>query len=314
MKYGNLTIISNDVIGYNQPKVLCQCTCGRKIVTKLSLLQAGLVTSCTFSHSNGKNRPFNDLSGKIFNNLYVLHMSYPYVTKNDMHYLMYLCKCKLCGNLCAVRATKLISGRAKSCGCTRSQSNLYSNMHDLTGKHFGYWTVLHIAKHITEPRGRKVILWHCRCKCGTERDIRAGSLVGGTSLSCGCHKVEVLKQKAKKGWTESKGEQYVRMFLQQRHIYNVPQFVDLSLRSNFGYPLSFDFYVPTANKSNVLIECQGQQHYKPIDYFGGLSKFKQQQRNDQHKRIYAKNHQLELIEIPWNMDHRKIANLLNSYL
>lgn len=24
--------------------------------------------------------------------------------------------------------------------------------------------------------------------------------------------------------------------------------------------------------------------------------------------------QLELIEIPWNMDHRKIANLLNSYL
>ena len=56
------------------------------------------------------------------------------------------------------------------------------------------------------------------------------------------------------------------------------------------------------------------QHYKPIDYFGGLSKFKQQQRNDQHKRIYAKNHHLELIEIPWNMDHRKIANLLNSYL
>lgn len=36
-------------------------------------------------------------------------------------------------------------------------------------------------------------------------------------------------------------------------------------------PLSLDFYLP---KYNIAIECQGEQHYKPIEKFGGEEEYK----------------------------------------
>lgn len=35
-------------------------------------------------------------------------------------------------------------------------------------------------------------------------------------------------------------------------------------------PMSLDFYLP---KYNMAIECQGEQHYKPIEYFGGEKEY-----------------------------------------
>lgn len=42
-----------------------------------------------------------------------------------------------------------------------------------------------------------------------------------------------------------------------------------------------DFYLPTLN---IAIECQGEQHYKPIDFFGGVTNFKMQHERDELKR------------------------------
>ena len=44
--------------------------------------------------------------------------------------------------------------------------------------------------------------------------------------------------------------------------------------------LELDFYLP---KFNVAIECQGLQHFEPIEYFGGLDKFIRQIENDKIK-------------------------------
>lgn len=52
---------------------------------------------------------------------------------------------------------------------------------DLTGQRYGMWTVLSSAG----TRG-KVAMWHCRCDCGTERDVELGNLRTGASKSCGC--------------------------------------------------------------------------------------------------------------------------------
>lgn len=51
---------------------------------------------------------------------------------------------------------------------------------DLTGLHFGRWTVLGKANSTGESR------WHCQCECGTERDVLERSLKYGSSKSCGC--------------------------------------------------------------------------------------------------------------------------------
>lgn len=49
------------------------------------------------------------------------------------------------------------------------------------GDVFGRWTV------ISAPKKRSHMnYWPCRCLCGTERAVRAGALLQGKSLSCGC--------------------------------------------------------------------------------------------------------------------------------
>ena len=50
---------------------------------------------------------------------------------------------------------------------------------------------------------------------------------------------------------------------------------------------SLDFYLPDYN---IAIECQGEQHFKPIDYFGGISGFnKIIERDVRKKRLCEKN-------------------------
>ena len=60
--------------------------------------------------------------------------------------------------------------------------------------------------------------------------------------------------------------------------------------------LHYDFCIPS---QKILIEYQGRQHYEPVDYFGGEASFKKQQKHDQMKREYAKNHGYKLIEVPY---------------
>lgn len=76
-----------------------------------------------------------------------------------------------------------------------------------------------------------------------------------------------------------------------------------------GGLLSYDFYLPDYN---LLIECQGQQHEKPVSVFGGEEQFKIQQEHDKRKREYAKEHNIELFEI-WYYDYKNIENILEKY-
>jgi hypothetical protein len=39
--------------------------------------------------------------------------------------------------------------------------------------------------------------WHCRCECGTEKDIRQDTLLAGVTLSCSCRKIAILKKRPK---------------------------------------------------------------------------------------------------------------------
>ena len=49
-----------------------------------------------------------------------------------------------------------------------------------------------------------------------------------------------------------------------------------------------------------LIEYDGLQHFKPIDYFGGQEKFEYLQKCDEIKNNYAKEHNIPFIRIPYN--------------
>ncbi len=52
---------------------------------------------------------------------------------------------------------------------------------------------------------------------------------------------------------------------------------------------TLDFYLP---KYNIAIECQGEQHFKPINYFGGKDKFELVEKNDFLKQELCKNNNI----------------------
>ena len=61
---------------------------------------------------------------------------------------------------------------------------------DLTGQHFYKLTVLYRADDYIQPSGQHKRMWHCKCECGNECDVRASDLKSGNTRSCGCFQQE----------------------------------------------------------------------------------------------------------------------------
>ena len=77
--------------------------------------------------------------------------------------------------------------------------------------------------------------------------------------------------------------------------------------------LRFDFAVYKENELVAFIECQGEQHYRPVEDFGGEYRFAIQQRNDEEKRKYAKKLNVKLIEISYkDKQYEKVQSILMS--
>ncbi len=68
---------------------------------------------------------------------------------------------------------------------------------DPPGKPFGRWVVLGLGIRRQE-RSKTVVMWRCRCECGTEADVSPHNLRSGASSSCGCLRIEL--QTLHEGW------------------------------------------------------------------------------------------------------------------
>ena len=68
------------------------------------------------------------------------------------------------------------------------------------------------------------------------------------------------------------------------------------LGNKFG-KLRFDFFI---EKHNLLIEYDGQQHFKPIKQFGGEEYLKQLIIHDNIKNEYAMKNKINLLRISYS--------------
>jgi len=84
------------------------------------------------------------------------------------------CRCD-CGGTSQPRVSDLRNGRAKSCGCLKNEFK------DITGQRFGRLVALYRAGR---NHSNRMTIWHCRCDCGRECEVRLGDL--GKTKSCGC--------------------------------------------------------------------------------------------------------------------------------
>ena len=108
----------------------------------------------------------------------------------------------------------------------------------------------------------------------------------------------------------SKGEHVINNFLKNEKIMFIPQKSFDNLLGVGGGHLSYDFYLPDYN---LLVEYQGVQHEIPKDHFGGQEQFDIQQEHDLRKRQYAKENNINLLEI-WHYDFDKIDEILKENL
>ena len=81
----------------------------------------------------------------------------------------------------------------------------------------------------------------------------------------------------------SKGEERIRIFLEsngfkrEKDYFREMRFDDCKYKNT----LPFDFYVPSYN---LLIEYQGEQHFRAVDYFGGIESFLLGKKKDSIKK------------------------------
>lgn len=85
-------------------------------------------------------------------------------------------------------------------------------------------------------------------------------------------------------------EERVKHILDENKIEYEQQKIFGWLKNN-GY-LKIDFYLP---KHSIAIECQGLQHFKPIEYFGGQDAFTETSQRDFVKNKLCEEHNIKMI-------------------
>ena len=270
---------------------LTTCDCGNDYCISMQRirkeLNQGLIPDCGCGARQEQDKKY---IGKTYNYLTVIARDDDYKNKNHFSNknTYYRCRC-ICGKETIVRINTLVAGEVKSCGClkeTQNKINLIPNkMIDLTGQKFGYLTALTPFKNPDDPKNET--WWHCQCDCGKIYDVRSVSLRNGDTTSCGCKKI-------------SHGEEQIKTILIENQInflHNIPYFKDLILPG--GVIGRYDFILFNDDGPYRLIEYDGEQHFRSVDFFGGEAGFKARQENDKIKDLYAKQHDLPLVRIPY---------------
>lgn len=158
-------------------------------------------------------------------------------------------------------------------------------------------------------------LYRCRCYlCGKEQlvtcnrfGIHPPTAYGPTardgywsSVKCDCHPISSFQWKVNKLLIENK----------------VPYRVETSFPGLYGVQgkklLQFDFAVYNEDGTiKCLIECQGEQHERPVEEFEGEYGYEMQISNDELKREYVKTHNIPYIEISYkDKKYEKVMEIL----
>lgn len=131
---------------------------------------------------------FKDITGQRFGMLTVLDRA----ENTAAGKARWNCQCD-CGKSTTVVGASLMNGSTKSCGCLSAKLAGDRNRGDLIGKRFGRLVVV-------EYRGSNAFQqsqYLCKCDCGKEKVVLAGNLTKGATTSCGCVRVEQVRDRSR---------------------------------------------------------------------------------------------------------------------
>ena len=135
-----------------------------------------------------------DLTGQKFNRLTVIERDLQDKRKGTYWY----CRCD-CGNFTSVLSNYLRNGKTKSCGCLQKEkARENGGFKNLTGQKFGRLTVIELSP---EKKGESRAYWKCLCECGNITIVSGKDLQSGHIQSCGCLRLERLREAVAKDIT-----------------------------------------------------------------------------------------------------------------
>lgn len=105
--------------------------------------------------------------------------------------------------------------------------------------------------------------------------------------------------------SSSKGELVVLNYLSDNNILNIRQHVFYNCKDK--RQLRFDFYLP---KYNMCLEYDGEQHFKPLTFFGGETGLIDRKIKDKIKNEFCLKHNIKLIRIKYDDNILEILNKL----
>lgn len=167
---------------YNNSNTLTQykCKCGKIFKTRPSDVWLGKTTSCGCQHYNNTGR-----SAHIKNRKFGRLIALEYIKSDYKKQHIWKCICD-CGNIVEVRATYLLTGETRSCGCLLKESARKPkppNGTKLIGKKINCLTIIELTNRQTKHGG---YLWKCRCDCGQITYYPTGIINGKKApYSCG---------------------------------------------------------------------------------------------------------------------------------
>lgn len=146
-----------------------------------------------------------------------------------------------------------------------------------------------------------------KCECGNIFSTHVQDFVHGNKKVCDeCSKAISSFEMKTQNWLRENNINFIR-----EHSFKGFK------NNNNKYCYYFDFYLPDYN---ICIECDGQQHYSPVN-FGGVSQkeaeinFQKTINNDKIKNQYCKDNNIKLLRIPyWEFNSNNYKNILENYL
>ena len=259
----------------------CKCDCGNIIEVSGESLKRDIPHNCGCVKQKEqeekekiKKDKKNYLVGKRFGKLVVVERTDKKINRS----IVWKCKCD-CGNYKEVPTHLLQNGHTRSCGCLIREAHA----NDLTGQKFGKLTVLYPCDYKTDSN----IIWHCKCDCGNECDVKSYFLKKGLTQSCGCI-------------SSSIGEMNIQEILNNNNIQYKKEYIIKDLGK-----LRFDFAIFRNNNLMRLIEFDGIQHFSECTgVWNSKDNLKERQKRDNIKNEYCKKNNISLVRIPyWERDN-----------
>lgn len=290
-RYGHL-IVEEMLYGYKGKRTYCRCKCdcGNDHIIMADHLQNRRNPSCgcMVDYYKSINNRTNEI-GKIYGQLKIVDIDYS--NKPSIA----ICECS-CGSIIRVNKADVVSGHTQSCGCFQAQQASKFNTKDFTG--FKSESGVVICKPLYQNE-HGVWMWECICPlCKQPFVALPAKIISNHTTSCGC-KIQSSKERIIESILIEFGVNFERQ----------KRFDDC----RYKYSLPFDFVIYNDdNTIKCLIEYDGEQHFRSVDFYGGEDSYQETKVRDQIKDDYCKCNNILLIRLNYTQTIEEIKTILTN--